>query len=160
MTCTYRFYDASDGLLYVGVADDFDARWKGHQKKPWWPDVARKEVIWFDNRLDALYEESRAIDLEHPLHNRKAGMSPIGLRLIRYWRRGKLVYGDWAISATRIDKEKALRAVCDRGAHAWLTYEGEDKAIVIPVDWYERACAKMGHPVDLGAQPQLDWAEI
>ncbi len=50
MACVYRLYDANDALLYVGSAYDFDVRFKSHaQRKRWWPQVARKDVIWFDN---------------------------------------------------------------------------------------------------------------
>ncbi len=41
----YRFWDASDMLLYIGVTENPDGRFGGHEStKPWWPDVARKEL--------------------------------------------------------------------------------------------------------------------
>lgn len=84
MTAVYRLYDAPGGLLYVGVAEDFDARFRQHaHDKPWWPDVRHRDVIWFACRLDALAEEAKAIESEQPLHNRRRGHSRIGLMVVQ-----------------------------------------------------------------------------
>lgn len=69
-TALYRFYDADEALLYVGVTDDTNVRWKTHAAvKPWWPQVARKTVEWHDDRKIAEAHERRAIREENPLHN-------------------------------------------------------------------------------------------
>jgi predicted GIY-YIG superfamily endonuclease len=69
-TALYRFFDACDALLYVGVTGDVDARWEQHASlKPWWPQVTRKTVEWYDDRETAESEERRAIREEDPLHN-------------------------------------------------------------------------------------------
>lgn len=160
MACTYRLYDAADRLLYVGAADDFDRRWRDHKKKSWWRDVARKDVIWFDNRLDALYEESRAIAYEQPIHNRREGISPVGLRLFRIERRGRMEAFNGSLAATRTDKNAAIGAVADWRAHGWVTYEGEPKMLVVPIDWYLEAQRRLGEDVDLASLPTAAWEEL
>lgn len=68
-TCVYRFYDAAGDLLYVGLSMNFEGRVYKHRRKPWWPDVARTEFAWFDDRETAQQAERNAIYYEHPIHN-------------------------------------------------------------------------------------------
>lgn len=66
----YRFYAADDTLLYVGVTQRFGTRWSNHAKqKPWWPQVTRQAVVWYDTRAEALTVETEAIKTEKPVHN-------------------------------------------------------------------------------------------
>lgn len=66
----YRFFTADDTLLYVGVTQRFGTRWSSHAKeKPWWPQVARQAVVWYDTRAEALRIETEAIKAEKPVHN-------------------------------------------------------------------------------------------
>jgi predicted GIY-YIG superfamily endonuclease len=66
----YRFWDASDTLLYIGVTENPDARFGGHEStKPWWPDVARKAIEWHENRVLADAAETEAIGTERSLYN-------------------------------------------------------------------------------------------
>jgi predicted GIY-YIG superfamily endonuclease len=66
----YRFFAADDTLLYVGVTQRFGTRWSNHAKqKPWWPQVARQTVAWYDTRTEALSVETEAIKTEEPVHN-------------------------------------------------------------------------------------------
>lgn len=84
MTAVYRLYDAAGRLLYVGVAEDFDVRFRQHSyEKSWWPDVRHRDVIWLPTRLDALAEEAGAIDREQPVHNLRRGHSRIGLMVMQ-----------------------------------------------------------------------------
>lgn len=70
-TGLYRLYDATGRLLYVGITHDPKARWRLHAvDKPWWHEVARKEVTWFETRTEAGIEELRAIETEGPLYDR------------------------------------------------------------------------------------------
>lgn len=70
-TALYRFYDKEDRLLYVGITHDPKARWRFHAvEKPWWHEVARKEVTWFETRTEAGIAELRAIETEGPLYDR------------------------------------------------------------------------------------------
>ena len=66
----YRFFDADGRLLYVGKAVDPEWREKGHRRRVWWRDVARKSVEWFDSEDAALAAEDLAIRDESPLYNR------------------------------------------------------------------------------------------
>jgi predicted GIY-YIG superfamily endonuclease len=162
-TCTYRFFDAAGYLLYVGVTDNLEGRTKGHRKASWWPKAARTEVVWFENRLDALYEESRAIDTESPIHNRREGISPIGVSLVRVrnWRSGRLVpIANPTLAATRYDKDKALREVRDRAAHATVSYEGMPRGFLVPWAWYERACQALGQPTVSAGMHYAEWGDI
>jgi len=69
-TALYRFYDADDQLLYVGITEDIATRWDYHaSKKPWWADVDRKTVQWYEGWREASCAEVRAIVEEAPLHN-------------------------------------------------------------------------------------------
>lgn len=69
-TALYRLYDAQDQLLYIGISEDPEKRWAHHaSEKPWWPQVARKQVGWFPTREEAEAAEARAIATEHTPHN-------------------------------------------------------------------------------------------
>lgn len=66
----YRFFDASDVLLYVGITVDLGARFKKHGgDKPWWGNVDRIGIDHFATRKEALDAERKAIKEERPLHN-------------------------------------------------------------------------------------------
>lgn len=69
-TAVYRLYDETGRLLYVGIADDPQVRLKDHAaKQPWWKEVATREVVWRETRMDAEREEVIAIAIEYPLYN-------------------------------------------------------------------------------------------
>ncbi|WP_174545592.1 GIY-YIG nuclease family protein [Nocardiopsis dassonvillei] len=72
----YRLYNKSGQLLYVGVSSNPDVRFQGHARKPWWPEVAKRRIEWFEDRGRALREESAAILRENPKFN-IAGKSPV-----------------------------------------------------------------------------------
>lgn len=72
----YRFYDAEDRLLYVGITFDIRRRWRSHSKdKPWWRDSVRSTMEHFGSREEALAAEAAAIKAEQPIwnvvHNRR-----------------------------------------------------------------------------------------
>lgn len=70
VTALYRFYDADDELLYVGISLNLPGRLHQHQKsKTWWKDVAHVAVEHFDSREEALAAEEEAIKTERPLMN-------------------------------------------------------------------------------------------
>ncbi|MFI0822307.1 type II toxin-antitoxin system prevent-host-death family antitoxin [Streptomyces sp. NPDC021098] len=76
-TAVYRLYDDTDALLYVGITADLSVRWDTHsRKKSWWPQVARKEVVWHDTRTEAETDESEAITKEKPLYNVRGSDNP------------------------------------------------------------------------------------
>ncbi|MDX2527998.1 GIY-YIG nuclease family protein [Streptomyces europaeiscabiei] len=69
-TALYRLFDAQGRLLYVGIAFNPRARWRGHcSTKSWWQHVDRREVEWHDSRSEALTAEAAAIVEERPLYN-------------------------------------------------------------------------------------------
>ncbi|MFF3998600.1 GIY-YIG nuclease family protein [Streptomyces cyaneofuscatus] len=68
-TALYRFFDSDDVLLYVGITNMPQVRWAAHTMKPWWKQVARKEVVWFENRAAAAQAEVGAIRREEPKYN-------------------------------------------------------------------------------------------
>ena len=70
MTTLYRFFDADDRLLYVGIAGTATRRWEQHAKeKGWWDSVARVTVENHPNRAAAENAERIAIQAELPIHN-------------------------------------------------------------------------------------------
>lgn len=69
-TALYRLRDKAGGLLYVGITDNPERRWKDHEKdKPWWPQVAARSIEWLPTRGLALTAEAKAIRAERPRHN-------------------------------------------------------------------------------------------
>ena len=57
-------------LLYVGITKDFGQRWKQHgASKPWWLQVERQTVDWYNTRAEALAAEEAAIKAERPRFN-------------------------------------------------------------------------------------------
>ncbi|MFD7016092.1 GIY-YIG nuclease family protein [Streptomyces sp. NPDC059928] len=70
VTALYRLYDSDDRLLYIGVTKNPPRRFAAHRSdKPWWPNVARREVSWWPTRYEAGRAESAAIWNESPLYN-------------------------------------------------------------------------------------------
>lgn len=66
----YRFYDADDVLLYVGITMNPSQRWANHrEEKAWWSDVATVRTQLFDSREAVAEAEIEAIRHERPLHN-------------------------------------------------------------------------------------------
>lgn len=69
-TTLYRFFDAQDRLLYIGIAGNPGRRFHQHaQEKPWWPQVTRSTMEHHPTREAALVAEKAAIQTEHPLWN-------------------------------------------------------------------------------------------
>ena len=67
----YRWYDAADQLLYVGISWILMERTVAHANtQPWWPEIALCRVEWFPTRREAAAAERRAIAEEKPRHNR------------------------------------------------------------------------------------------
>lgn len=66
----YRWFDAGDQLLYVGVTDHLPGRSKEHaESQPWWEQTARQDVEFYGSRREALAAEKLAIQTEAPVHN-------------------------------------------------------------------------------------------
>lgn len=70
LTALYRLYNSAETLLYIGVTDNPDRRFKQHRdSKPWWPQVTRKTIEWHPSRGRALTAEAAAITAETPAYN-------------------------------------------------------------------------------------------
>lgn len=78
MTCSlYRFYDADDRLLYIGISTQACARLAQHAKdKEWFPSVARASFEHYDTQAEALAAEKAAIKAERPAHNIRHSPTP------------------------------------------------------------------------------------
>jgi predicted GIY-YIG superfamily endonuclease len=66
----YRFFDADDELLYIGITSHLPGRVSEHEgEKPWWTDVERVSVEHFATREEVIEAEREAIRTEGPKHN-------------------------------------------------------------------------------------------
>jgi len=69
-TALYRLFDASGTLLYVGITNNPKKRFMTHRsEKPWWAQVDKISIEWFESRHKASKAETRAIATEGPRHN-------------------------------------------------------------------------------------------
>lgn len=66
----YRFYDADENLLYIGVTQRGPARFKEHaSSKRWWGQAAIATLEHFASGEDAYIAEAHAIHAERPRYN-------------------------------------------------------------------------------------------
>lgn len=66
----YRFFDADEQLLYIGITWDIASRFRRHAAdKPWWSDVRRIAVEEHPGRAAVLAAETAAIKAEKPRYN-------------------------------------------------------------------------------------------
>lgn len=78
----YRFYDASEELLYVGVSNEPWRRRKRHSvTQPWYPRVRHQAITWLDSEDAALRAETRAIRAERPAFNVRGAIRPVRARV-------------------------------------------------------------------------------
>ena len=87
-TAIYRLFDEGDRIIYVGISNNPRARWEGHAAdKPWWADVATREIEWFETRADAERAERQEISAHSPRWNVAPGMpdrsQPVMRRALR-----------------------------------------------------------------------------
>lgn len=71
-TALYRLFDTDDRLLYVGIANNPERRWKQHAYEKadlWWHEVTDRTVEWFESREKAAAAEIIAIRAENPRYN-------------------------------------------------------------------------------------------
>lgn len=68
-TALYRHFDADGVLLYVGISLSAVQRLSQHRKAPWFHDIDKVEVEWFDMRAAAEAAEIEAIRSEKPVFN-------------------------------------------------------------------------------------------
>lgn len=68
----YHVHDRRMGLVYVGIAQDFESRWRQHQRFSWWfpeVDVTEVRVYVMGNRQAAREMEAAAIARCRPRYN-------------------------------------------------------------------------------------------
>lgn len=68
----YEVWDTQNRLCYVGVADDFDRRWRQHYSKSWWMREIRVERVYVDGyetRSFARQVEAETIHDQSPVYN-------------------------------------------------------------------------------------------
>lgn len=73
----YRFYDAHENLLYVGISGDPWRRWREHVRtQPWYPQVVHWAGTWYASEELAGAAEDRAIRSERPRFNIAGAIRP------------------------------------------------------------------------------------
>lgn len=66
----YEAFCKYQGLLYVGITNDFQRRIRQHRAtKDWWPEVDCVPVSEFTDRFSARRAELATIRHDHPSHN-------------------------------------------------------------------------------------------
>lgn len=76
-TAVYRFFDADERLLYVGIAFDPSERWKDHARRTkWWKDAVDNTIDWYDTRAEAARAEQTALRYEKPIYNKAGSVTP------------------------------------------------------------------------------------
>lgn len=139
-TALYRLYDEAGTLLYIGISHQPEVRFEQHAKlKNWWPQVTRREVQWFDDRPTAAAAEAAAIRSEDPEHN--GTYSPR-----RNWHTARdEVAADGvrevSVSLARPKLSGLVRGVGQGGEPVVLLEHGRRAAVIVSVDFYERALA-------------------
>lgn len=69
-TSVYLLRDSAGDMLYVGVTDDVERRFREHARnKDWWPLVHRRSVLVFPDRHSALAWEAALIEALLPQFN-------------------------------------------------------------------------------------------
>jgi prevent-host-death family protein len=142
-TALYRLYDEADVLLYIGISHQPDARFEQHsKKKEWWPQVARREIQWFDDRPSAATAEAAAIRSEDPEHNGTYSprREPSSIR--------DVVAADGirevSLSLARPRLSDIVRGVAHTDQPVALLSHGQRYAVVVSMDFYERALEALG----------------
>lgn len=108
-TALYRFFNADDELLYVGIAVDPAHRWKEHRgTKPWAHEVTMRVIEWLPSRSEALVAELRAIRDEKPRYNIRNSPHRLPPHLPRPSMRN--------LSASEVDKAAGYLAIQDVAA--------------------------------------------
>jgi predicted GIY-YIG superfamily endonuclease len=147
-TALYRLFDEGGVLLYIGISHQPEVRFEQHSKlKEWWPRVARREVEWFDDRPTAAKTEEEAVRAEDPEFNRI--YSPrVDRRNIR-----DVVTEDGvreiSLSLARPKLTSVVCTVAHRDQPTALLNHGQRYAMIVSLDFYERALAALGETREL-----------
>ncbi|MFC9700900.1 type II toxin-antitoxin system prevent-host-death family antitoxin [Streptomyces sp. NPDC056943] len=125
-TALYRLYDVEDRLLYVGITGDPKVRFTQHRKeKPWWAEVALREVEWFSTRSDAERAEQRAIRREVPRYNDAGVQWPHHLL-------GQAPAAFMTMTEFRAEPIKTIDEVATTGQPLILTRKARPLVVLVP----------------------------
>ncbi|MFC8463367.1 hypothetical protein [Streptomyces sp. NPDC057250] len=141
-TALYRLYDAADVLLYIGISHQPDVRFAQHASdKPWWTDVARRDVEWHDDRPSAEAAEAEAIRAEDPEHN--GTFSPR-----RRYSAHDLIAADGiqelSLTLARPRFTRLIEDARERDRITALTVRGRRRACIVTPEFVEEALRLMG----------------
>lgn len=154
-TDLYRFFDADDRLLYVGISFSAITRAAQHRTTAnWWPDMVMMTVERFDTRQDALEAEREAIRTERPayniVHSDGTTPTPPAWRCVKCRRSVGVKKHDGYIQASRGGDWSCVCAKCDSGDDfywiepqriatseelKWWTWHLADKSWFDPCSW-------------------------
>lgn len=152
-TAVYRLYDEADALLYIGMTNDPERRFEQHAKeRRWWPRVARRTVQWFADRPTAGRAEVGAIQAEAPKHN--GTHSP--LRRPPGIYQGEDGVCEVSLSLARPKLTDLVNGVAEHGPAVALVSHGHRRALIVSMDFYERALAALDETRVLVAKPASD----
>jgi prevent-host-death family protein len=142
-TALYRLYDEAGVLLYIGISHQPDVRFEQHSKvKEWWPQVARREVQWFDDRPSAAVAEADAIRSEDPEYN--GTYSPRRKRSTVRDAVAEDGVREVSLSLARQKIAGLIRSVEEGGEPVVLLNHGRRDAVIVSVEFYEAALALRG----------------
>lgn len=68
----YEIWDTYNRLAYVGIAENWERRWKQHQAKSWWLDEITVQRIYLNGyrtRGEAVETEAEVIATQNPVYN-------------------------------------------------------------------------------------------
>lgn len=65
----YLAYNDDEELLYVGISSNWGRRWAQHSLQPYFLEVSRLEIQWFDTKAEALRQEALTIKAFRPKYN-------------------------------------------------------------------------------------------
>lgn len=137
-TAVYRLYDSADVLLYVGSSCRPADRYGDHRRlTEWWPEVVRRDVVWYPTRVQGEEAERVAIREELPKHNMRGNPDrprPYPTRLTVPEPTATAVFHLAMDSGRRLDDiiTEALRDWLDRDAHPERTPGTQQLQIVFP----------------------------
>ena len=133
-TALYRFYGGSGQLLYIGITRNPKWRWYGHAAhSSWWPQVQRRELVWYDSRPEARAAEIEAIGAERPIHNKyDKGLDEIAAQLtelrVAAGLSGNALAREMGIVQSRVWKiEHAQLTPSEDDIRAWARATGRDE---------------------------------
>ena len=126
-TALYRLYDSTEALLYVGVTGDPRRRFRQHERdKPWWPQVATRDIEWFPDKRSALDTERDTVRNDAPRYNQRGTI----------WFPPEL--GDCTaemetISGLKVNTAELLDRVASTGKPIVITVQGRAVAALAPL---------------------------